>query len=432
MSSLALQIAQRFMLTRPAEAARVLDGMSHEEAAAAIAPIDARSSADLLQRMGADTAARVLAALPVEVAIAVLVAAEPVRVAGWLALLDETNRERLLGMLPERAARGVRDAVEYPPGTAGQLMDTRAFAFEEGTPVSRVIERLRNVRKIRLLDVMVCDADQRLTGIVSLQALLAADPDAAIETLAPADPVCVLGMASRDQVVELLGQHALASLPVVDLDRRILGILRHDALLRAAQQAATDDLQQMVGVGKEERALSHPWFTVRSRLPWLFINLLTAFAAAAVVDLFDATIAQFTVLAVLLPVVAGQSGNAGAQALAVTSRGLALREIRVAHTWRVLAKEVMAALANGGAIALVTATSVFLWSRSPGLAVVIGTSMILSMVLAATAGAMIPILLTALKRDPATASSILLTTITDITGMSSFLGLATAMKAWLG
>jgi magnesium transporter len=431
MSALARQIAQRFMLMRPAEAARVLDGMRDEDVAEAIAPIDARSGADLLQRMGADTAARALAVLPVEAAVPILVAAEPVRVAGWLALQDEAQRDALIAGLPERSARSVRDAVEYPPGTAGQLMDTRAFTFDESTPVSEVIERLRNVRKIRVLEVLVCDAEQRLTGNVPLQALLAADPNAAIATLAAPDPACVLAMASRDQVVELLGQRALASLPVVDLDRRILGILRFDALLRAAQQAATDDLQQMVGAGKEERALSHPWFTVKNRLPWLCINLLTAFSAAAVVGQFDATIAQFTVLAVLLPVVAGQSGNTGAQALAVTMRGLALREIRVAHAFRVLAKEVTAALANGATIAFVTASAVWVWSRSPGLATVIGCSMIVSMVFAATAGAMIPILLTALKRDPATASSILLTTITDITGMSSSLGLATLMKAWL-
>jgi magnesium transporter len=172
-------------------------------------------------------------------------------------------------------------------------------------------------------------------------------------------------------------------------------------------------------------------FTVKSRLPWLYINLLTAFAAAAVVGLFDATIAQFTALAVLLPVVAGQSGNTGAQALAVTSRGLALREIRVGHFWRVVNKEVLAALLNGVAVAVVTAGGVLLWSSSMGLAGVIGISMVASMVLAALSGAMIPILLTAVGRDPATASSIILTTVTDITGFFSFLGLATLMSGFL-
>jgi magnesium transporter len=170
---------------------------------------------------------------------------------------------------------------------------------------------------------------------------------------------------------------------------------------------------------------------IKSRLPWLMINLLTAFAAASVVGLFDATIAEFTALAVLLPVVAGQSGNTGAQALAVTSRGLSLREIRPPQWFRVVRKEVVAAAANGVAVAVVTALGVLLWSGSFGLCAVIGISMVVSMVLAAIAGAIVPIMLTVLGRDPATASSIVLTTVTDIAGFFSFLGLATAMKAWL-
>jgi magnesium transporter len=238
-------------------------------------------------------------------------------------------------------------------------------------------------------------------------------------------------MSSRDEVVALLERDRLASLPVVDFERRLLGIIRYDALVQAAQQEAAGDLSKMVGGDAEERALSSPAVTVRSRLPWLLLNLLTAFAAASVVGLFDATIAQFTALAVLLPVVAGQSGNTGAQALAVTSRALALREIRVAHFWRVVRKEIAAATVNGIAVALATALGVVVWSGSVGLCAVIGLSMVMSMVLAAIAGAAIPILLTALGRDPATASSIVLTTVTDITGFFSFLGLATALQAWL-
>jgi magnesium transporter len=217
----------------------------------------------------------------------------------------------------------------------------------------------------------------------------------------------------------------------VDLDGQILGILPYDALVRAAQQAATDDLQQMVGAGRDERALSTPWLTIKSRLPWLLINLVTGFAAATVVGLFDATIAKFTALAVLMPVVAGQAGNTGAQALAVTSRGLALREIRIGHWWRVCRKEALAAFVNGASVALVTAICTYLWSQTFGLALVIGVSMVCSMLIAAVSGASVPIILTALKRDPATASSIILTTVTDVCGFFSFLGLATLLSKLL-
>jgi magnesium transporter len=187
----------------------------------------------------------------------------------------------------------------------------------------------------------------------------------------------------------------------------------------------------MVVVSRDERALSTPLVAMRKRLPWLNINLLTAFLAAAVVGLFENTIAQFTALAVLLPVVAGQSGNTGAQALAVIMRGLALREIRVRHWQRVLVKEVLAGALNGVAIAIVTALGVLLWSDSAGLALVIGVAMVVSMALAGLAGAAIPLLLTRFGQDPAQSASIILTTVTDIVGFLSFLGLATLFSRLL-
>jgi magnesium transporter len=183
----------------------------------------------------------------------------------------------------------------------------------------------------------------------------------------------------------------------------------------------------MVGVSKNERALSKISFVVKKRLPWLEINLLTAFLAASVVGIFEGTIAKFTALAVLLPVVAGQSGNAGAQALAVTMRGLALREIRTQHWRKVAMKEIGAGFINGVAIALTTAAGVYFWSGSAGLSLVIGVSMVISMIAAAVSGVVIPVLLSAAGQDPAQSSSIVLTTVTDVAGFFSFLGIATLL-----
>jgi magnesium transporter len=321
--------------------------------------------------------------------------------------------------------------LEFPPGTAGSLMDAGVVTFREDTSIGAAFGRIRQMQR-RIADVLVCDDDERLIGVVPLQELVGAPLDTSLGSVARKSFVSVHSMANRDEVVELLAKHHLASLPVVDLDGLLLGTIRHDGLVLAAQQAAAEDLQTMVGASKEERALSSGWFTIKSRLPWLMINLLTAFAAAFVVGLFDATIARFTALAILLPIVAGQSGNTGAQALAVTSRGLALREIRARHWWRVLWKEVGAATGNGVTVAALTAGAVYLVNGSVGLATVIGVSMVFSMILAAVAGALIPILLTASGRDPATASSIILTTVTDIVGFFSFLGLATVFADHLG
>ena len=199
----------------------------------------------------------------------------------------------------------------------------------------------------------------------------AGDAQVMLDTLAlPA--VSVGGMASIDEVVEQLTNYSLATLPVVDFEGRLLGVIRQDVLMKAARQEVAADIQAMVGASREERALSRVSFSGRARLPWLEINLLTAFLASAVVGLFESTIAAFTALAVLLPVVAGQSGNTGAQALAVTMRGLALREIRVSQWARVVRKETAVAFFNGWVVALTTALGVLVWSRSPGLALVIG------------------------------------------------------------
>jgi magnesium transporter len=231
--------------------------------------------------------------------------------------------------------------------------------------------------------------------------------------------------------VELLDRHRIVALPVVDFAGRLLGFIRHQSLVDAVEQEATADIQSMVGASREERALSPVRFAVRKRLPWLEVNLGTAFLAAAVVGVFEGTIARFTALAVLLPVVAGQSGNTGAQALAVTMRGLALREVRVRQWLRIVTKEVRVAFLNGVAVALTTSAAVYLWSRSPGLALVIGTSMVLSMVAAGLAGAAIPMVLTAIRQDPAQSSSIILTTVTDVAGFFSFLGIATLLAGML-
>jgi magnesium transporter len=309
-------------------------------------------------------------------------------------------------------------------------MDPRVIAVRRDATAGEALARLRAVRRRQISDVFVLDEDERLIARVPVQALATAGPDEAVQALSSPSPA-VAATATAADVVEQMTDRRLAALPVVDFDGRLLGVIRHDMLVKAAQQDVAADIQAMVGASREERALSRVSFAVRKRLPWLEINLATAFLAAAVVGLFEATIARFTALAVLLPVVAGQSGNTGAQALAVTMRGLALREIRVSQWPRVARKEASVALINGIAVAATTSAGVFLWSGSGGLAIVIGLSMVLSMLAAGIAGVIVPTVLTSLGQDPAQSSSIVLTTVTDVVGFSSFLGIATVLAGML-
>jgi magnesium transporter len=303
-------------------------------------------------------------------------------------------------------------------------MDPRVMLLRRDTTVREVLVRIRASRRRATRRLFVVDADNLLEGQVDIQDVATASATTRLEEIQRPVRAVVNAVAPREEVVEIIEHYKLTDLPVVDAEGRLIGVVRYRNLMAAAENEATVAMQTMVGVSKDEKALSNVSFAVRKRLPWLQINLVTAFLAASVVGLFESTIAKYTALAVLLPVVAGQSGNTGAQALAVTMRGLALREIRLRQWPRILFKEASTAFWNGLAVAATTALGVWVWSASPGLAGVIGVSMILSMVIAGISGAAIPLLLTAARQDPAQSSSIVLTTVTDVAGFFSFLGIA--------
>jgi magnesium transporter len=261
--------------------------------------------------------------------------------------------------------------------------------------------------------------------------LLLASPRDTIESLMSREALSVPATMDREEVLTIMRRHRFLALPVVDADGRLIGVIKHDEALRAGQLEAFEDLQKMVGAGGDERALSPVSTVVKRRLPWLYVNLVTAFAAAAVVGVFEGVIQKVTALAVLLPIVSGQGGNTGAQALAVVMRGLALREILTGSAKRVIVKEAMAGLLNGIAVAVATSAAVWVWSRNVGITLVIGLAMIVNMVVAGLSGAAIPIVLRALNRDPAQSSSIFLTTVTDVVGFAAFLGFAAAFMPLL-
>jgi magnesium transporter len=424
-------VNRHFLLFHAPQAADVIDGLSRADAVDLLADHDADAVAAVWRHLSPARIDEIVPALPDALLKQVLTILDPALLAVSLLRISAASRERCLELLPRRIAAEVRRLMDYPAGSAGRVMDSRVPSFRAEQSAAAVLDHLRQNKPRDLRQLFVVDGERRLTGTVDIHDLLIADPLDTLGDIARPPNATVSPFDDREEVAQRLREFHLDALPVIDIHGRLIGAIRHDALLKTLEEAASVDIQMMVGAGREERALSPPNFAVRKRLPWLQINLATAFLAAAVVGLFESTIAQFTALAVLLPVVAGQSGNAGAQALAVTMRGLSLREISTRHWFRVLFKEVNVGLLNGVAIALTTAAGVYIWSGSAGLAAVIGIAMVLSMIAAGIAGSLIPITLTRVGQDPAQSSSIILTTVTDVTGFMSFLGIATLLAGWL-
>ena len=418
----------QYVSEHPDEVARFLDGRSPGETAALLRHALPTATAQLLERLNPRVAERPKTTW---VICFVLTAMNPGRAAPVVVSMPPAERERQLGLQEPRVAEVIREVLSYPADTAGALMDPRITGFGPDTTVNETLQKMRTFREKDLGAIYLTDAGGRLVGFVPLGEIATALPETKLKDLVRGGLVAVSVHATRHEVVDALNEKRVATLPVVDNEYRLVGLIRYRALVAAAEAEATMTLQTMVGVSKEERALSKVSFAIHQRLPWLEINLATAFLAAFVVGLFQDTIARYTALAVLMPVVAGQTGNSGMQALAVTMRGLALREFRLSQWPRILTKELGVGLLNGFAVALTTTLGVVLWSRSLGLAVVIGLAMLMAMTLAGMAGAAVPLILKGLRQDPAQSSSIVLTTVTDVTGFLTFLGLATIFASAL-
>jgi len=421
----------RFLRDHPLDAAHVLERLTPATATAALRTVSPETLSPIWGYITPVAGDALLHALPDDAAAALLREIEPGRAAGALLRMDEATRERFLAGVGREAADDLRRLMAYPADSAGGLMDAHVAALRADTTAGQALEQLRAAHTRGFRSVFLVDDEQRPHATVEIQELALSDPERRLGDMSRPLSAAVSAIDPRDSIVELLQDQHLDELPVLDVHGRLIGVVRARDVVRAAREESSADLQLMVGVSRDERALSPVHFAVRKRLLWMNINLATAFLAASVVGLFENTIAQFTALAVLLPVVAGQSGNAGAQALAVTMRGLALREIGVRQWPRVLVKEFSVGAINGIAISLVTAAGVYFWSGSQGLAIVIAIAMVLSMTIACVSGAVVPILLTRAGQDPAQSSSILLTTVTDVAGFMSFLGIATLLSSLL-
>lgn len=422
---------QRYLLDLPLQAALHIEQLSISEASRSLSSQPATVLAPVWRNFTPSFGASVLLKLPESLRSEILSELSPDQALKFVTVMQPAEQERCLSGLDKDIRRELERLLVYPEGSAGRLMDSRVQVFRNSVTVSQALKTLRQSKTKTSRSLFLIDNEGKLFGKVALQDLALAEGNESLADLAESVSATVTAVSSQQEVAETMERFKIADLPVVDLEGALLGVVYNATLVHAVKEEASADAQAMVGASRDERALSKPWFAVQKRLPWLQINLLTAFLAAAVVGIFEDTIARFTALAVLLPVVAGQSGNAGAQALAVTMRGLALREITIRHWFAVMVKEVSVGFANGVAVAITCGIGVLIWSGSFGLVLVISVSMVLAMVAAGFAGALVPIMLTRFGQDPAQASSIILTTVTDVAGFFAFLGIATLLSSML-
>ena len=426
-----VSLTQAFLLQFPVDAARRIETMETQRVVDMLAAQSAIVVARVMDKLSPGFAQTLMDKLPNRLVADVLERMELGPCITLLARLDQDQVLEYLSMLNPATSAELAALLEYPDNTVGRLMNPRIIAFNQHCTVKQALTQLKQQGVESVRHLFLLNDDQTLHGQVDVHRLALADTDASLSSLSIPVLTSVNALDPRDEVMDKLEKFHVDILPVLDVNLHLVGVVEGQGLVDAMREDIVTDMQTMVGASRDERAMSSAAFAVRKRLPWLQINLLTAFLAAAVVGVFEDTIARFTALAVLLPIAAGQSGNTGAQALAVTMRGLTLREITLRDWLRVLMKEFAAGLTNGIGIAVVCSAGVYLWSQSFGLALVMALSMIISMTLAGMSGALVPILLKRFGLDPAQSSSIVLTTVTDIAGFMSFLGIATLLSGML-
>lgn len=426
-------LLRTFVELHPEDAARAFDTLELSERLRLFKTLPVRTAVALLERISPHSGAPLLVEIEASRAGELLQALSPRIASSLLHQLDEPTRAKLLGGLTEDVARALGELALYPADTAGGIMEPRVASLSIDLTSQQAISAIRKAPREALHYLYVTQRDGKLSGVLNMRDLLLAASRDPIQPLVRTNVVSVPDTMDSEEVVQLMRDRGFLALPVVDFEGRLIGVVKHAEALQAGQEAAFGDLQKLVGAGADERALSPVSMVVKSRLPWLAVNLLTAFMAAAVIGAFEGIIAKVAALAVLLPVVAGQGGNTGSQSLAVVMRGLALREIIPGVKKQVIIKELLGGTINGVAIAIVTGIAVLGWrvvagdsmQAATGLSLVIGLAMIVNMAAAAISGAVIPLVLRAIGRDPAQSASIFLTTVTDIVGFASFLGFAT-------
>jgi magnesium transporter len=344
--------------------------------------------------------------------------------------LPKDEQAEILEQLPQPDRATLARSLDYPEESAGRRMQTEFIAVPPSWNVGQAIDYMRETQELpeRFFELYVTDEGRHFVGAVPLDRLLRSKRPVPISELMEHERHRIRADEDQEEVARMFQRYDLVAAPVVGADDRLVGIITFDDVADVIEQEAEEDIKALGGVRDEELSDS-VWKIARGRFNWLLINLATAFLASSVLGLFEGQLEKMVALAVLAPIVASQGGNATTQTMTVAVRALATRDLTDTNAWRVITRELLVGLLNGVAFAVITGAAAYAWFRVPGLGLVIGLAMICNLIAAALGGILIPLVLHRLRFDPAVASSPFVTTVTDVVGFFSFLGIATL---WFG
>lgn len=350
-----------------------------------------------------------------------------------IGIVDEDIREQIIQKLNKEDAAEVQELLSYGEETAGGIMATEFISIQEEMTVAATIDFLRKEAPNSETPyyIYVLDENEVLKGVVSLRDLITTSSDEQIKNIMNEKVLSVPVDMDQEEVSLFFEKYGYMVVPVVDAEGVMLGIITADDIVGIITEEHTQDMYRMAGLDEDEDVDSSVLDSIKSRLPWLLVNMVTAIIASSMVKLFEGTLAQVVALATFMPIVAGMGGNAGAQSLTLIVRSIALGELSVENARKVLFKELQVGLINGLVIGLIMAVLGYLFERNIYLSLVVGLALFLNLVVAAVSGYFVPVTLKKVNVDPALASSIFVTTFTDTLGFFFFLGLATVMMSKL-
>lgn len=429
----------------PRAVAAKIEEIPVEHAASVLQSLSTEHAADVAEYLDPDTASRIMAEMDPALAASVLTDMEAAEASMVLGAMDPDDAVDILQHIPrarhdeiltEMAARDaalVRALEQYPPDTAGGIMTTEVTALSEDLTVQAAIDELRRLSEQleQMFYVYVVDARNHLVGVLSMRDLILARPDRRLTRVMNTHVKSVPTTMDREEVASLFRKYNYLAMPVVDDRNRLVGLITVDDVVRVMEEESIEDVQKMFGAGGDERLTSHWFFSFRKRTPWLIVNLGTAFMAAAVVGLFEDTIKLLPILAGLQTVVSGMGGNAGAQAMAVSVRGIALGQVDNRRLRQVLRKEVLVGLLAGLVVGVITFAAVALFYGDVKVGIIVGLALVFNHVNACVSGVSIPFIMKRLGFDPAQSASIFATTLTDCGGFFATLWLAKIAMEWI-